>query len=148
MGKLYNVTFGDCPSIGITGILCTEAASGYLGLSSYEYNSFPIFLYSSDLNGISRIQSVISYLGVPEKLDYTNTLDIGNDIHVTNKEQTICDLIRFDCDTFTTLESIYNYYAYEGNEAIMRLEALARKYGILDTLQKMLIQAEEDFEEL
>lgn len=146
MGEVLMFSLKDCPRMGIGGILCTEAASGYWGLSSYDYNTFPIFMFEVISGRIARITGNISYLGIPEKISFENTIPLGNSIYVTNKIRTVCDMIRYESDVFHTLETVYNFYCYEGEEEIIKLEREASKRGILEKLHELRETAEEDFE--
>lgn len=148
MEEIFTVTLKDCPKMDIQGILCTEAASGYWNLSSYDYYCFPVFLYHTPRNRIDRITGNISYLGVPEPLSYEDTTSIGEGIYVTNKVRTVCDMIRYESDMFHTLETVYNFYCFEDADEINILENKAEKLGILSKLHELRDTAEEDFEEL
>ena len=147
MGRILMFSLKDCPRMGIKGILCTEAASGYWGLSSYDYNTFPMFMFEAISGRIERITGNISYLGIPEKISFDNTLPLGDSIYVTNKVRTVCDMIRYESDVFHTLETVYNFYCYENEEEINRLERSASKLGILDKMHELRDIAEKDFED-
>ena len=144
MGKRVAASLKDCPALGIRGILGVEAAAGYWGLSAYSFMSHPIFLASAELDRIRRVQGDISYLLIPPSianLADERTVYFQDGIYVTDKQQTICDMIRFDADEFTKLESIYNYYCYEDVPA---LESMARSLGIIDELHRLYSIAERD----
>lgn len=147
MGEILMFSLKDCPRMGIRGILCTEAASGYWGLSSYDYNTFPIFMFETISGRVERITGNISYLGIPEKISFDNTVLFGDSIYVTNKVRTVCDMIRYESDVFHTLETVYNFYCYENEEEINRLEQSASNLGISHKLHELRKTAEEDFEE-
>lgn len=146
MGEVLMFSLKDCPRMGIGGILCTEAASGYWGLSSYDYNTFPIFMFEVISGRVERIVGNISYLGIPEKISFSDTVPLGDSIYVTNKVRTVCDMIRYESDIFHTMEVVYNFYCYEGEEEINRLEEEAIRWGILSKLHEIREAAEEDFE--
>lgn len=148
MGEVLMFSLRDCPRMGIRGILCTEAASGYWGLSSYDYNTFPIFMFEAIRNKIERITGNISYLGVPEKISFDNTILLGDSIHVTNKARTVCDMVRYESDMFHTLETIYNFYCYESEDEVKKLENLASSLGIIGRIHELREIAEKDIEEL
>lgn len=147
LGERIGVSLKDCKSLGIKGILGVEAAAGYWGLSSYSYFSYPIFLTNIEDDHVRRIQGDISYLLIPfsmEKLTLDHTVYFQDDIYVTDKQRTICDMIRFDADEFTKLEAIYNYYCFEDVPA---LEEMASSLGIIDELHRLYAIAEIDMNE-
>lgn len=147
MGTPLVLSLADCPRMGIDGILCMEAASGYWGLSSYCYSTFPIFLFKAFKDYPERFGDNIIYQGIPEEITYEDTTDIGDNIFVTNKIRTVCDMVRFDCDLFHTLETVYNFYCYESESDIAELESKAKSLGIYDRLQELLEQSEEAMNE-
>lgn len=144
MDKRVAVSIKDCPALGIRGIMGVEAAAGYWGLSAYSFMSHPIFLVNVEVDRVRRVQGDISYLFIPSRvasLTDEHIIYFQDGIYVTDKQQTICDMIRFDADEFTKLEAIYNYYCYEDVPA---LESMARSLGIIDELHRLYVIAEED----
>ena len=131
----------ECEPLGYWGILCTEAASGYWGLSSYDHETFPIlFAYIKDIE-VRLVQNSVSFLCIPDRLDYRHTKKISEHIYVTDKERTICDMIKYDCQEFHLLESVFYYYNF--GEDADKLEQLAKEYGIYDRLLELRAKAEE-----
>ena len=60
---------------------------------------------------------------------------LSDPLSVTDKEQTVCDMIRYNRHEFHLFETVLN--AYEGDVDIARLEILAKNYNILDKLKWM-----------
>ena len=141
------LTLDVCRKAKVKGLLCTEAASGYWGLSSYDYYTFPIFMFESINNKVEKIVSNISLLGIPEKISYEDTTDLGDGIFVTNKIRTVCDMLKYGCDEFHKLETIYDFYCFESDEDITELESRVEKLGMLDKLHELREIAEHDMEE-
>ena len=132
-----------CKKINIRGLLCTEAAAGYWGLSSYDYYTFPVFMVEGIHGEVENFVGNVSFLAVPEPITFEDTTDLGDGVFVTNKIRTVCDMIKYDSDEFHKLETIYNFYCYESEEDIAELEKRIEAMGLTDTLVRLREEAEE-----
>jgi hypothetical protein len=144
MSGLIRITFGNCAQAGITGIMGLEAASGYWGMSSYDYRAHPIFLYKTSRDRVIDLTADVSFVGVPWELTYDNTMGLGDGIYVTDKERTICDMIACDCDLFHLIETVDDYY--NNNTDTEKLESMAKKRGVYDKLLEIKAIAEEEYD--
>ena len=151
MGETELVTLSECTSIGITGTLGLQAASAYWGMSTYDYTALPIFIFQVEGTDVAEYHSIITYVGIPREINNGHLVDIsnkyGDGITVTDKPQTVVDMILCDCDLYHTLETIDYYYTYEGIDAIKQLEELADRYGVLDKLKKLVLESETIYDE-
>lgn len=141
------LTLDRCRKAKMTGLLCTEAASGYWGLSSYDYFTFPVYMCEGIHGVVEHIVSNISLVCIPEKVSYEDTVDIGDGIFVTNKIRTVCDFLKYGGDEFHKLETIFNFYCFESEEDIAELERRVAEMGMLDTLYELRAVAEQAMEE-
>lgn len=147
MAEFYVNTVDTCKQLGETGILGLECASGYWGLSSFDWFSNPIFLAYSEFHEAGEFfKGTATYYFVDCEPSYDNTVLYADGIYITNKERTICDMVKFQCQEFHLFEAIFDYYTYEDEESIKRLEDLASSYGVLDQLLDFKQQAFEVYE--
>lgn len=149
MGETELVTLSECASIGVHGTLGLQAAAAYWGMATYDFTHLPIFIFESD--EMIECHGNISYIGVARKLDNGHLIDIssqyGEGITVTDKVQTICDMIICNCDIFHTLETIDDYYTYESEDDVNKLESLAREYGVYERLQELVEESQCIYDE-
>lgn len=149
MGVPVVIGLGDCSKIGIRGVLGLEAAAGYWGMSTFDYLDFPIFLFEADK--VIDLRDNISFVGIPRDLSNSCNVDIseqfGEGLFVTNKLQTICDMIICDCDLFHLLETIDDFYTFESDSSISELEKLAEQQGVLHRLKELYEMSLDSFEE-
>lgn len=99
-------------------VICLEAASAYWGMCSYSPD-IPILLMPSDS---------------------------GNRVKVTDRERTVCDMIRYNRHEFHLYETVMS--AFEDGEVDMeKLIKLARKYNIEEKLYETYNKALEAYDE-
>lgn len=124
------------------GIIGLEAATAYWGLSTFNPN-IPILmivdLCSKD-NGYYCELGAIKMFFAPD-INTDNIVKLSDTLSVTDKEQTVCDMIRYNRHEFHLFETVLN--AYEGEVDIDRLERLAKNYNILDKLHEIYNEALE-----
>lgn len=124
-------------------VICLEAASAYWGMCSYSPD-IPILLMPSD-SGNSFIEMQISMMFVTD-FSLDNTVDIGDGVKVTDRERTVCDMIRYNRHEFHLYETVMS--AFEDGEADMeKLIKLARKYNIEEKLYETYKKALEAYDE-
>lgn len=105
-------------------LLCRETAAAFMGLSNGWGIPCKFYTTNKDIINSTYIQ------GIPvDKINMDNVW--GSDgIYCTNKERTICELIKFDCDIQAILESMSNYY-YENDECFTdALLSMVKQYDI------------------
>lgn len=105
-------------------LLCRETAAAFMGLSNGW--GIPCKFYTTN-KGIMNSRYV---RGIPvEKIDMDNIWE-SDGIYCTDRERTICELIKFDCDIQTILESMSNYY-YENDGSFTNvLLSMVKQHGI------------------
>ena len=125
-----------------TGVLGLEYASAYWGMCSYSQGR-PIFIISTKSSS-NFVEAQISYLFADYK--GTDRIKLADDLYITSREQTVCDLILYDCHEFYLYETILSVFedVYVDRE---KLESLARDYNIYEKLYTLKERAESDFEE-
>lgn len=129
------------------GLAGVETASGYWGISSYGYMDNVILLFQNndrDNNG-HMVEYHVNLLSVPN-VNHKNIVKITEHFHVTDPEQTVCDMVRYNRHEFHLYETVMN--AYEtGIVDVDRMEKLAEQYGILDRLREIYKLACQEYEE-
>lgn len=117
------------------GLLGVESATEYWGLSTF-YGVSPIFLFNDNSQDMSGYQSSfgISILAVPH-VNKKNVVQLSEHLFVTDKEQTVCDMVRYNRHEFHLFETLLE--AYNGLVDIERMESLAKKYGILRRMRSL-----------
>lgn len=145
MGEELDNTIPALISYDYPGLLGVESATQYWGLTSF-YSRPPILLFednSQDYNGYSW-DYAINFLFVPN-VNYENTIHLSEHLLVTDREQTVCDMIRYNRHTFHLYEAVLSAYE-DGRVDIKRLEWLAEEYRILDKLHASYSEAMEAYE--
>lgn len=124
----------------MNGLIGVESASGYWGLSTFSTN-IPILLINDDSmdNDGYDTDYAIKMLFVPNVND-KNTVKLSDSLSITDREQTVCDMIRYNRHEFHLYETVVSAYE-DGEVDIPRLEQLAKEYGILDRLHTIYQQA-------
>lgn len=130
----------------VDGLIGVESATEYWGLSTF-YSFRTIMLFNDntmDRNGTEFLGSLF----VPD-VNEENTVYLNKHTRVTDKEQTVCDMVRYNRHEFHLYETLISAFD-EGCVDLERLEKLARGYGIWDKMLEELEQAriaeEEDME--
>lgn len=127
------------------GIIGVEAATAYWGLSTFN-PGMPIFLMNDDNaspNGLF-VESSLSMFFVPN-VNMNNLLKLSDNLRITDPEQTVCDMVRYNRHEFHLFETLIN--AYSGMVEIRRLQRLAEQYNIQDKMQRLYKEALEVEEE-
>jgi hypothetical protein len=127
------------------GIIGVEAATSYWGLSTFN-PAIPIFLFNDDNaeeNGLF-VESSLSVLFVPN-VNMDNLVELSEHLRITDPEQTVCDMVRYNRHEFHLFETLIS--AYSGMVNIEKLESLANYYNISDKMQKLYKEALEVEEE-
>lgn len=105
-------------------LLVHETAASYLGLA--EEDGFPLIFNHTINNNINSNYINGNYV---EQLDMNDVIKI-NDIYCTNKERTICDMIKHEKDIQAIIESIACYIE-QGNN-LSALKNMVSRYKIED----------------
>lgn len=132
----------DLVNMDYHGLLGVESATTYWGLSTYNY-TLPIVLVNDDSQDMEGLME----RGEPSKLyvpnvNTTNTVQLTENLYVTDLEQTVCDMIRYKRHEFHLFETLVS--AIDDKDAdIERLEHMAKEYGILEEMYRLLEEALE-----
>lgn len=146
MGKRLNTGTFALQQMDYNGIIGVEAAAGYWGLCTFNHIANTILLFNDNTltnEGICEGEG-FSILFVPN-VNYNNTINLSKHLRVTDPEQTVCDMIRYNRHEFHLYETVYE--AIEGSVNINRLEQLAKEYNILDRLYSIYKEAEQVIDE-
>lgn len=127
----------DYYNMGYRGLICTEAALGYWGLTSYDYYTFPIFMVQ--VPEPLWVTGNVNILGITEPMDYTDAVELPKfpGVFVSSKINSVLDMLRYDSCLFHTIEGIQGFYDYEPYEEIAKLEERAKAAGLYDKLIEM-----------
>lgn len=120
-------------------IICYESAARLHGMVSE--NGFPVVFFHN-------VPNLTSYINETEgvylnELNFSDTV-IRDGINYTNKERTICELIRDERDIQAILESIYDYNRLYGLD---RLYSFAKKHNLRDEIKKYEYDALDFYKE-
>lgn len=122
------------------GLLGVECASSYWGMSTFP-PYIPIFLVNDefqDNNGFM-VEFYIQKFFVPS-VNYDNVVQLAENLYITDREQTVCDMLRYNRHEFHLYETIMSAYE-DGKVDIEKLEELAQSYSILEKLRETYKQA-------
>jgi len=122
-------------------LLCRETAAAYLNLSNGWGIPCKFYIENSDFRNSTYIRGI--YI---QKIDTKDTEEKCG-ILCTNKERTICELIKYGCDVQTILESISNYYYENGEKIPPTLLEKIKAYGIEEEFNKYLTDAIDYYNE-
>ena len=139
----------DIPSMverGTTGLLGVETATGYWGLSTYNHYENPIFLFNDNSQSLDGYQAtfIMTQLFVPQ-VNSKNTIKLSDTLWITDREQTVCDMIRYNRHEFHLFETVLSAYE-DGEVDINRMEKIAEQYDILDKLRETYQRALGDID--
>ena len=129
----------------VDGIIGVESATEYWGLSTfYSFRTIMLLDNKQSENGYEFLGSLF----VPD-VNKENIVYLNTHTRVTDKEQTVCDMVRYNRHEFHLYETLLSAFDEECVD-LKRLEKLARGYGIwdkmLEELEKARIAYEEDNE--
>lgn len=133
-------------SIGMDAdiLIGVESATEYWRLSTF-YSVDTIKLVDGDSIRYDRDRSIL----YATDINKDNTVYLNKHTRVTDKEQTVCDMVRYNRHEFHLYETLISAFD-DGCVDLKRLEKLARGYGIWDKMLEELEQAriaeEEDME--
>lgn len=130
----------------LEGILGVECATSYHGLSTFRPD-MPILLWedqSQDNDG-EFVRCGLSFLFVPN-VNKENIVKLSDTLYVTDKEQTIVDMLRYNRHEFHLYESILSAY-WDKMVDIERLERIAKEYNVYNKLMESIPLAEEAYYE-
>lgn len=132
--NVYDLIAWDYP--GIIGI---ESATAYWGLSTYTTSRCIILFNDDELdeNGLF-VNSSMPMFFAPN-INEENVVYLSKNLRVTDKEQTVCDMVRYNRHEFHLFETLIS--AYDGDVNIERMEMLARQYNILDRMRELYHEA-------
>lgn len=125
------------------GLIGVETATSYWGLSTFN-PSIPIFLVNDNSleNDGYFCRYALSFLFVPN-VNTENIIKLSNNLSITDREQTIIDMLRYNRHEFHLYETVL--CAYDDKEVnIQRLESLAKQYNIFDKLQEVYSKAQSE----
>jgi hypothetical protein len=120
----------DTSTEGIVGV---ESATAWWGLSSFDPD-ITIFLFEDNTKNNSGyyFHGGLDFLFVPD-VNFDNVVYLTDKLCVTDREQTICDMIRYNRHEFHLYETVIS--AFDDKEINMdKLLNLAEHYGIKDKL--------------
>lgn len=121
------------------GIIGVEAATAYWGLSTFN-PEIPIFLIN-DKHAKERgffVETSLSMLFVPN-INMSNLIKLSEHLRITDPEQTVCDMVRYQRHEFHLFETLLN--AYNKMVDIERMEYIAKQYNILDRIKELYKEA-------
>lgn len=123
------------------GIIGAESATSYWGLSTYNPSNCIIMINDNHAgdSGIL-VESSLLFFYAPNT-NQENVVYLSENLRVTDKEQTVCDMVRYNRHKFHLFETLLN--AYDGMVNIKRLEDLAKQYGILDRMRNLYTEVLE-----
>lgn len=127
------------------GLLGVEWAANYWGYSTF--NPFiPIFMIEDNELGVEGcfVSGMICNFFAPN-VNKINIVNLGDDLYVTDREQTIVDMIRYDRSACYSYETVM-YGLEDENIDKVKLESLAKQYGVLEKMYEMYQVACDDFE--
>jgi hypothetical protein len=127
----------------VSGLLGVETATAYWGLSTF-LPEIPIFLIKDNTDGVYFVECTLSTL-YSKYVNIDNVFKLSDTLYITDPEQTVCDMVRFQRHEFHLFETLIN--AYDGAVDIERLERLAEQYDILQIMREMTEEAYEVEEE-
>ena len=145
MESVVSYTIQDMIDADKRGLLGLECASAYWGMSTFRWD-MPIFLIKSDCEEPIDVPAQISFFFAND-ICFDNSVKLSDKLSIIDREQTVCDMIRYDRQEFHLYETILS--AFEDDEVdIDKLNRLAKKFGIYDRLYKLKELAEEDADEI
>jgi len=121
-------------SLILTGVIGLESATYYHNLSSFSSSPY-IRLADKKMTG----SAMYPFVYLPQSQPLTEDVEhIGNNLWVTNKERTICDLLIYDPTSEFLFQSLEDYLTYHGT--INTLQEYARKYACEELLNQAIEQ--------
>ncbi len=127
----------DCDFNGLIGV---ETASGHWGLSTFSPD-FTIVLFNDDTLSSDgyEVNCGINTLFVPH-VNTDNIVHLSEHLRVTDPEQTVVDMIRYNRHEFHLYETLIS--AIDNEQVnIDRLNELAKQYGVYEKMYKQLDNA-------
>lgn len=116
----------------IEGIICKESASGMLGLSTFP--PYPLLIYNSSINLKLRV-----FRFIKTDIDRIKCNKLKDNIFITTKEQTICDLL-IDGEFRILMESLETYI--DDNANLDSLYNIAKDLNLTKNLDEALKELE------
>lgn len=127
------------------GLLGIEWAASNWGYSTF--NPFiPIFLHEDNELGEEGyfVSGMICNFFAPN-INKTNIVDLGDGLYVTDREQTIVDMLRYNRSACYLYETVM--YGLEDKDIDkVKLDSLAKQYGVLEKMYEVYKIACDDFE--
>ena len=129
----FNNNLASLRGTSYKGLLGVETATEYWGLSTYSGFS-PIFLVNDDSFGEDGYESSFAFtiLAVPN-VNKDNVVKFSDDLYVTDLEQTVCDMVRYNRHEFHLYETVLSAFDEDDCDK-ERLEKLARSYVIWEKM--------------
>jgi hypothetical protein len=131
----------------LKGVLGIEWAAGYWGLATFSTTN-PIFICEFPLmnDDYYYVHGAVSDMYV-KKYEPLGLVDLKDGLYVTDKEQTVCDMLRYDRHEFHLYEVMVS--VDEGLVDRDKLNHMLRYYGLEEKFNQVMqdaLQAEdEDF---
>lgn len=140
MGEMIDTRIINLVRMNQDSLVGLESATGYWGLSTY-CSTMPHYLYKLDIeNGYKEVDLPTAVYLFSSSVNLENVVYLSEKFRITDMEQTICDMIRFDRQEFHLFETVIS--AFEDSRVNKeRLNTLAEEYGIRDRLNKIYIEA-------
>lgn len=144
MVRLLGYSLNDLRGVQ-RGLLGVEWAANYWGYSTF--NPFiPIFMIEDNDLGADGyfVSSMICNFFAPN-VNKINTVDLGDGLYVTDREQTIVDMLRYNRSECYLYETVM-YGLEDSNIDKGKLDSLAKQYGVLEKMCEVYKVACDDFE--
>lgn len=130
----------------VKGLVGVETATGYWGLSTFNTCRVILLFEDNELDNSGYFSdSSLCALYVPN-INTENTVKLNDNLYITDKEQTVIDMIRYNRHEFHLYETIQSVFDY-GDIDMNKLIRLAEQYNIKDRLFELKELAEEAYEE-
>ena len=142
---IYALRDGD-----YNALVGVETATGYWGLSTFDPDHSIILFNDNDSdNSGYEVSLGLSTLFVPN-VNTKNVVYLSEHLRVTDKEQTVVDMVRYNRHEFHLYETLIS--AIDDEQVnISRLNELAKQYGVYEKmyeqLEDALIAEQEDAEQ-
>lgn len=145
VGKSLSNDIHSLIKMNYEGLIGVESATEYWGLSTFWSNRTILLYEDSTQNYDGYISEFgLCFFFVPD-VNTKNIVHITEKLSVTDREQTVCDMVRYNRHEFHLYETIISAYE-DGEVDIEKMERLAEEYNILDRLRNLYQTALEEID--
>jgi hypothetical protein len=133
MGKPLNTSINSLISTDYNGIIGVESATAWWGFSTFNPD-ISILLFNDSKAPKDGIEYNLgmSILFVPD-VNKDNLVNLSHHLRITDREQTVCDMIRYNRHEFHLYETVLSAFDDESID-FDKLLRLAEYYNIKDKL--------------